>query len=137
MEKGIKIASVCKNCGAVGNAKHAHCVYCGAGIKEDMFLYKRKPLERAVSGRGMVQTGKKKFSTSTNLSLIFGILSVFTLANKMFSTVLLCLLAVIFGVVSMSKRANYIWPAAVGLGLGIYTLAALLLWFFYPLLFLF
>ncbi len=137
MAKNKNLASVCKNCGAVGKAKAQHCVCCGFAIKEDMLLTKKKPLERCTGGKGVVHTGEKIFSVSTNLSFIFGIMSVIALANQMFSTFLVCLLAVIFGVVSICKRANYIWPAAIGLGLGIYTLFVLLLWFFYPLLFLF
>ncbi len=141
MQGKTKVVSVCKNCGAVGQAVAKHCVFCGAGIASDMLLKTRKPMGKTIS-RAVQTTGgvpeKKKLSLSGMLSLIFGVLAVFAFVTRILSGgVFAGIVGLVLGVASLTKRANKAIPAAIGLGLSIYVLFVNLVWFFHPLFYLF
>ena len=141
MPRRDTVISVCKRCGAVGSVKQPHCVFCGAALGTDMQVR----VGRYQSVSKLNQTGKipnegrrKKITITSLSSLLLGILAVLMLAFRILDCgFLLAILSLILSIVTFFQRKGGGVLAALGIGLGIYTMFVNLFWFFYHFLFVF
>ncbi len=127
------VISVCKRCGAVGSIKQPHCIFCGGTLSGDMQVrigqyQDTSKRERSAYGGN----DKKKRMTATSFwSVLFGVLGVLMLAFRVLDGgFLFGLLAMIFAIIALCQRKGGGVLAALGIGLGIYTMFVNLFWFF-------
>ena len=150
----------CKHCGAISREWRTHCALCGAALRQDMLLPTPRPLtdcEAArIQNRSSLhtmetvssaaprhhQTGagysQKKSAVKALLALFFGIAAVIATAFSASAISLPCgVVALVLGIVALSKKEGAGLAAAVGIGLGAYVLLVSGFWTFYSLFYLF
>ncbi len=150
----------CKHCGAISREERTHCALCGAALRQDMLLPMPRPLtdreaERIQNRSPLREAGttpaaapqhrqsgagdsQKTSAVKALLALFFGIAAVIATAFSALAISLPCgVVALVLGIVALSKKEGAGLAAAVGIGLGAYVLLVSGFWTFYSLFYLF
>ncbi len=159
MKEKQSVWLACKHCGAISREERTHCALCGAALRQDMLLPMPRPLTdceaKRIQNRSPLRDAdpspnmprhchsgagysKKTSSVKALLALFFGIAAVLATAFSASGISLPCgVVALVLGIVALSKKEGAGLAAAVGIGLGAYVLLVSGFWTFYSLFYLF